>query len=182
MERGGQMTSFFYILFGVGALYTIVTFLLGQLLDFMDFDADFDDEGLFNMQVSPFKPMIIAAFLTSFGGFGLILQYKTVWHSPQIIIVALLAALAIAATLYYFVLVPLHKVQNTSAVEQKHLIGQRAKVTLNIKENRFGKIGYTVGGNIYSAPAKTFGDKEFAVGEEVIIIDIQKNVFYVDKI
>ncbi|AOT71027.1 NfeD family protein [Geosporobacter ferrireducens] len=176
------MTSFFYILFGVGALYTIVTFLLGQLLDFMDFDADFDDEGLFNMHVSPFKPMIIAAFLTSFGGFGLIFQHKKDWHSMQIITAALLAALAIAAVLYYFVLVPLHRVQNTSAVEQKNLIGQRAKVTLSIKEKKFGKISYTVGGNIYSAPAKALGDKEFIAGEEVIIIDIQKNVFFVDKI
>lgn len=176
------MTSFFYILFGVGALYTIVTFLLGQLLDFMDFDAELDEEGLFNMQVSPFKPMIIAAFLTSFGGFGLIFQHKKDWHSLQVVVAALLAALAIGALLYYFVLVPLYRVQSTSAVEQKSLIGHPAKVTLVIKQKKFGKISYTVGGNIYSAPAKALGDKEFTAGEEVIIIDIQKNIFFVDKI
>ncbi|SHJ98088.1 Protein of unknown function [Geosporobacter subterraneus DSM 17957] len=176
------MTSFFYILFGVGALYTIITFLLGQLLDFMDFDTDFDDDGFFNMQVSPFKPMIIAAFLTAFGGFGLIFQFKKEWHPITILFAALFAAFAIAVLLYYFVLVPLYRVQNSSAVEQRHLIGRTAKVTLGIKKDKFGKISYTVGGNIYSAPAKTLESKELATGEEVIIIDIQKNVFYVDKI
>jgi hypothetical protein len=176
------MTAFFYILFGIGVLYSVITFLLGQLLDFMDVDIDFDDDGLFDVQVSPFKPMMIATFLTTFGGLGLIFQNKGQWHSIFIILVALAGALTLCAIIYFFVMVPLYKAQNTSAVAQSRVVGYRGRVTISIREGKFGKITYTINGNTYSAPAKSFSGKDFGVGEEVLIIDIQKNVYYVDGI
>lgn len=174
------MTAFFYILFGVGVLYSVITFLLGQLLDFVEVDIDFDDDGLFDAQVSPFKPMMIATFLTTFGGLGLIFQYKGQWHPILIVVVALAGALALCAIIYFAVMVPLYKAQNTSAVAQSRVIGYRGKVTIPIREGKFGKITYIINGNTYSAPAKSFSGKEFQAGEEVLIIDIQKNVYYVD--
>ncbi|MEW9123887.1 MAG: hypothetical protein AB2421_14345 [Thermotaleaceae bacterium] len=175
------MTSFFYVLFGVGVLYTLVTFLLGQLLDFMDFDTGVDDDGLFNVQLSPFKPITIAAFFTTFGGFGLIFQYKTLWEPFRIVIAALLLALGVCALIYYGIMIPLYRMQNTSAIEQKNLIGHQGKVTLTIRDGKFGKISYRMGGNSYSAPARAVENKTFSVGEDVIILEIQKNVFYVDQ-
>ncbi|MFZ5966698.1 MAG: hypothetical protein ACOYVK_05915 [Bacillota bacterium] len=179
------MTAFFYVLFGIGTLYTVITFLLGNLLDFMDldFDGDLDVDGFGNMQVAPFKPIIIAAFLTSFGGFGLVFQHKGLWGPFLTIIFALLPSLLISALLYYFVLIPLYKIQRLGNVaDQQSLIGCRAKVTIPIRDNRYGKITYIVNGNTYSAPARTYGEREFKAGEEVTIIDIQKNVYIVDDI
>lgn len=175
------MTAFFYILFGVGVLYTIVTFLLGQLLDFMDIDVDFDDNGFFDAQVSPFKPMMIAVFLTTFGGLGLIFQHQGKWHSIVILLVALGAAFALCGFIYYFVMVPLYRAQSTSAVAQSRVIGYRAKVTVPMVEGKYGRITYNINGNTYSAPAKSFSGEDIKTGEEVLIIDIQKNVYFVDK-
>ena len=175
------MVAFFYILFGVGVLYTVVTFFIGQLMDFADIDVDFDMENFSSMPVSPLKPMIIAAFLTAFGGLGLIFLHRG-WGNLVTILIALLGALLICTVIYYFVMVPLYRAQNTSAVAQSHTIGYKAKVTVPIENGKYGKIKYTINGNTYSAPAKSFSGGDLRSGEEVLIIDIKKNVYYVDAI
>lgn len=194
------MLKLFQVCFYTGALYTIISFVLGQLLDFagvggdvdadMDMDLDIDvdadtaidvDGNLPGTVISPLKPITIASFVTVFGGVGMIfLRYG---HGILIATAAAaITAFTISFLLYRFLVVPLYRAQNTSAVSQKDLIGSMAKAALHMEGSKFGKINYTVEGNTYSAPAKSIDGAAIAKGVPVVIINIQKNIFYVKEI
>lgn len=174
-ERRIKM-QLFWVFFGVGVVYTVISFCLGQLFDFFDFDSDFE----IGSNISPMKPAVIAAFVTIFGGVGIILM-----KSKLSFIISALIAFTIAVTvsfvIYRFIIVKLYQSQNTSAVERQKLIGQKAKVTLTIRQGGYGKITYVVNGNIYNSPAKTDSGDAVEKGTDVEIIYIDKNTYYVKK-
>lgn len=209
-EGDGAVLRIFQVCFASGVLFTVLSFILGRVSDFsdmgtdieagvdmdadMNFDADLDidaDGGLEldtgaagdvpELPVSPLKPIIITTFVTVFGGIGMICMIKGVSQAAAAVI-ALSAGLATSFLLHRFIIVPLYRAQNTSAISQKELRGALAKVTLAIRDNRFGKISYTMGGNTYSAPAKSVDGSDIERGVPVVIINIEKNVFYIKKI
>lgn len=175
------MIKFFYICFYTGALYTAASFILGQIFDFMGLDGDVDLDGdFFGFGISPLKPVVIAAFVTVFGGVGIIAEKNSLGDYISLLI-ALISAITVSFLIFRFVLVPLYRLQSKDVVEQKALIGHIAKVTLTIKKAQFGKIIYVVDGNTYSAPAKSDTDEVIEKGEEVVIVEIKNNAFYVKK-
>ncbi|TAH56971.1 MAG: hypothetical protein EWM52_12040 [Methanosarcina mazei] len=97
-------------------------------------------------------------------------------------IIALISGASAAFLLYRFIIVPIYRAQNTSAISQKELKGALAKVTLAINGNFFGKISYTFNANTYSAPAKSIDGKDIERGVPVVIINIERNTFYVKRI
>lgn len=194
------MLKLFQVCFYTGVLYTVISFLLGHLLDFagiggdvdvdvdLDVDLDIDVDGGIDLDgdmpgiaISPLKPITIAAFVTVFGGMGMILLK----NNYSALISAVLAAaigFIVSYMLYRLIVVPLYKAQNTSAVSQIELIGSLAHTALPMKDGSFGKIIYTTQGNTYSAPAKSVDGAGIAKGVPVVIIDIKKNLFYVKEV
>ncbi len=126
--------------------------------------------------VSPLKPAVIAAFLTVFGGAGLLLKdfpYYTVLPAA-----GLLAAI-VSFLIYRFIIVPLHKAQNTSAVDIQSLVGSKAVVTEKIFQGGYGQISYKVNGNSYTSPAKAEDGGAIERHSTVEIIYIHKGTYYV---
>lgn len=164
----------FYVCFGVGVVYTVISFVLGQIFDFFDFDGNID----IGANISPLKPAVIAAFITVFGGTGILLMNKRLGLLLCLIISAGVAAV-VAYCLYRYVIVKLYQAQNTSAVERQKLIGHKAKVTLAIRQGGYGKITYVINGNTYNSPAKAENGGAIQVGQQVEIVYINKNTYYV---
>ncbi|MDF2519994.1 MAG: hypothetical protein K0R84_622 [Clostridia bacterium] len=192
------MLLLFQVCFYTGVFYTVISFILGHLLDFagvdgdvdvdvdvdmdIDIDGDIDVDGdLSGATVSPLKPITIAAFVTVFGGTGMILL-KNGYSALISLVLSAAIGFMISYLLYRFIVVPLYRAQNTSAVSQAELIGGLAYAALPMKGGSFGKIHYSVGGNTYSAPAKSIDGAEVSKGVPVVIIDIKKNVFYVKEV
>lgn len=176
------MKTVFEVMFYTGVLYALVSFVLGEIFHFADFHMHMDLDGdMSSFSVSPIKPITIAGFVTVFGGIGL-MCLKLGKGTIFAVLVAAASALVASSLIYFLVVVPLYKAQNTSAPSKKDLIGLTAKVTSCIAQNGFGKISYSINGNIYNAPAKHINKSFIDSGEEVIIIAIEKNVFYVDLI
>lgn len=174
------MYRIYQIMFLVGVIYTLVTFLLGNFLSSIDIDLDFDmDFGIFN--ISPLKPIIIVSFLTTFGGMGMF-GYQLNYSSIKTFLIALLTSLLISSILYFFVVVPLYNAQDRSlAVTKDSLIGKEATVMNAILENGFGKISYIAKGNKFTGSAKTKDGKRIDQNKTVVILDIKDHVFYVEE-
>ena len=179
------MTAVFQVCFFVGLLLTVLTLILGGVVDFLGIgdmeglDMDFSLVGLgINFSI-PLNPAIYIVLLTVFGGIGMILETSTGLAGIFIILIALAAGILVSMLLYRFVIKPLKKAQNTSAPDSDDLIGVLAVVTEKIQENGFGQISYVVNGNTFTAPAKATKGTEIAAGEEVSICWIQEHVFYV---
>ncbi|MDR2899529.1 MAG: hypothetical protein LBU94_04375 [Clostridiales bacterium] len=179
------MLLLFKVCFGVGIGYTVLAFLLGEVIHFGDFggsdgDLDFDldshvpgDAG----SISPLKPACIAAFITVFGGCGILFLPR--FGGLLAVMMASLLGAIVAFLIFRFIIVPLNRAQNTSAVEKQSLIGSNAVVTERIPQGHFGKITYFVNGNTYSAPAKSEDGNEIARNSNVEITHIEKNTYFV---
>lgn len=146
-----------------------------------DTNIDMHAGGTHFFVVSPLKPIVLASFVTVFGGIGMICIGKGLMTAVATVVAAL-SGLLVSGILYRFIVVPLYMAQNTSAVSQKELVGDMAKTTLAINGSSFGRISYTVNGNTYSAPAKSASGEDIKRGASVVIINIKNNVFYVREI
>ncbi len=176
------MEKVYTIMFWVGVIYTLATFIIGDLLGAIHLGGHIDSHDLSNgVTVFPLKPITIVSFITVFGGIGLLgTSYKL--NVIIIFIIAIISGGIVSFILYRFVLIPLYKAQNTSAVSQAKLIGMEAKVISPILEDSFGTISYTVNGSKYNAPAQHINKKSVSQGENVMIYEIKGNVFYVQPL
>ena len=162
------METIFFIFLGIGVGYAIIGLILGNVLGCGDSGAN---------SISPINLSVIAAFITVFGGAGLIL----IRSFPLFTAVSLAGFIgaAVAYGFHRFIIVPLTKAQSTTAIEIQSLIGHGAKVTEKIPQGKFGKITYKVNDSTYTAPAKSEDGEEIPRNASVKIVYIEKNAYYV---
>ncbi|MBC2581300.1 hypothetical protein HGI79_13545 [Clostridium sp. DJ247] len=161
------MEQVYTIIFWVGVIYTVITFLIGSLFDFVHFDSHIDTHTIF-----PLKPITIVSFITVFGGIGIIGTSSRL-NAIFTFIIAFATGIIVSFILYRLILIPLYKAQNTSAVSQDALIGMKAIVISPILEDGFGVIAYIVNGNKYNAPAQHVGKSSIPLSktEKIVIVD-----------
>ncbi|HOC58006.1 MAG TPA: NfeD family protein [Verrucomicrobiota bacterium] len=186
------MDFFVYsVCFGVGLLFAIVSAFLGHLFGGHDMDTDvgtgghaeagFQDTGMPGL--SPFSPTTITAFITAFGGLGMIFSRIKATESPWISApLALLGALAIAAGVVWLFGTVFHKVDASSESRVATLAGMTATVITPIPANGVGEIAYVQAGSRYTAPARDEQGTPVSSGQTVRIVRIVGTQFYVTPV
>ena len=182
----------FQVCFVVGLGYSVISFLLGNVLGIFGsgadagagVDLDIDNiaaasESSSYTGTSPFKPTSIAAFLVVFGGAGWIILPRFGIYFALMLSAAL--GLAAGFLMYRFVYLPLYNAQNTTTVSKQSHIGTFARATETIPQGMYGKITYYVKGGTYTAPAKSEDGNEIARGVGVEIVNIDRSTYYVRK-
>ncbi|MDP4142885.1 MAG: hypothetical protein Q8936_00175 [Bacillota bacterium] len=192
------MEYVYTVIFLVGAIYAVVTFLMGGLFGIVHLGGHIDthidahfhthidshvdgQSGSSVFTVFPLKPITIVSFITVFGGIGVLGTHSKL-NAIITFILAVILGFLVSFILYKFVVVPLYKAQNTSAVSQEEIIGMQAKVISPILEGGFGTIAYVVNGSKYNAPAQHITKKAVAQGEDVLIYEIKNSVFYIQPL
>lgn len=186
------MDSLVYaVCFGVGLLFAIVSAFLGHLFGGHDVHVDvgtgghaeagFQETGMPGL--SPFSPTTITAFLTAFGGLGLVFTKLEATKSPWVSApLALVGALFIAAGVVWLFGTLFHKVDSSSESRVATLVGIPATVITPIPPNGVGEIAYVQSGSRYSAPARDERGAAVANGQTVKIVRIVGTQFYVSPI
>lgn len=186
------MDFFVYsVCFGVGLLFAIVSAFLGHLFGGHDIDTDvgtgghaeagFQDTGMPGL--SPFSPTTITAFITAFGGLGMIFSGIEATQSPWISApLALLGALVIAAGVVWLFGTVFHKVDASSESRVATLVGMNATVITPIPADGVGEIAYVQAGSRYTAPARNEPGTPVASGQTVRIVRIVGTQFYVSPV
>ncbi len=174
------MTLLFSLCFYTGIIFAVLSFLLGQVFGLFDGDGDLDFDADTPDALLPIKPITVVSFITVFGGVGLIGLGQGLGATLALLL-ATASGLLVATLLYRYVVLPLYRAQNTSTVSQEELVGLPARVALDLRGDRFGSITYMVNGNSFTAPAKALSSTDLKQGEEVMIVRIQDNVFYVER-
>jgi len=187
------MDFFVYsVCFGVGLLFAIVSAFLGHLFGgghdvHVDVgtgghaEAGFQDTGMPGL--SPFSPTTITAFLTAFGGLGMIFSRIEATKSPWVSApLALLGAFIIAAGVIWLFGTVFHKVDASSESRVATLVGISATVITPIPADGVGEIAYVQAGSRYTAPARNEGGAPVASGQTVKIVRIVGTQFYVSPI
>lgn len=122
----------------------------------------------------------MAAFVTAFGAFGLMLSQFEPTQRPMISApLALLGAFIVA----YVLVVILQKIVSaadcSSESQVATLIGHVATVISPIPKGGVGEIAYVQAGTRYTAPARNEAEKSVGVGTTVTITRIIGTQFYV---
>ncbi|MBF0544894.1 MAG: NfeD family protein [Candidatus Riflebacteria bacterium] len=196
------------ITFGLG--YALIATLLGSLggdagghggLDGSEHLSDFHvdsghggaadshgEGGNHGTGMSPFSPLMIATFLTLFGGLGMVLLglfgiFKFVPVAFASSVSAILSApLAVVMTSYFsFFLVKLFiNTETTTSISTNKLIGREAEATLDIETDKVGEVQYLMGGSIQTSSARLAeGSPSIKKGDVVEIVAISQNIFWV---
>ena len=159
------------IFFFVGIGFILISFLLGAVAE--------TDVG----PMAILQPKLIAVFLVVTGGLGMIFSAR--WDStlgaPIVLVVSVASGMAVAGIIHRFVIMPLHRAQNTSAHDKQATIGTWAKVISPIPQGGYGKIKYSVSGAVVTSPAKSEDGGEISNGENVAIVFIEGNTFFVKR-
>jgi membrane protein implicated in regulation of membrane protease activity len=179
----------YLICFAVGLLFTIISAVLGDIfgghgVDHGDVgtgghaEAGFEHTGMPGM--SPFSPTTIAAFVTAFGGIGLILS-RINMTKPVLISAPLsaLGGLAIAGGIFLLFNKIFSKTQSSSESRVATLVGVQATVITPIPQHGVGEIAYVQGGSRYTAPARTETGAAVSGGVTVKINRVVGTQFYV---
>jgi membrane protein implicated in regulation of membrane protease activity len=135
-----------------------------------------------SVRFSPFSPVVLAMFIASFGGTGLIfmkfLHWPLAFHLP----ISAISGLAIAAVVFAFFQKIFSVTQSSSESIAGELVGQEAEVTVPIPHLGLGEIAYTVGETRYTNPAQTADGKELPAQTLVKIVKLSGTTFVVQKV
>ena len=178
----------YFICFGVGLVFTIVSAIAGDVFGSHDTDAPigtgghaeagFEHTGM--PGISPFSPTTLASFITAFGGFGMILSRieltRPAWISAPL---AALGGLAIAAAVFFLFNTLFSKTQSSSESRVATLVGMNATVITPIPQHGVGEIAYVQSGSRYTAPARSESGAAVSSGQTVKINRIVGTNFYV---
>jgi membrane protein implicated in regulation of membrane protease activity len=186
----------------VGVIYTVAAFLLGSFADFGGHDGDMGgpagefshDYGVDTggsgsalgstavggeVLFGPFSPLVIAFFLTCFGGVGILVTIA--WNLPPLISLPIAAVsgflLAWLLTLMFNRL--LGGMASSSEVRLNTLVGTDAEVTVAIPPIGVGEIAYIAMGSRYVTPARSDEQSPIPRYATVRITRIVGNTFFV---
>ncbi|MBI2948471.1 MAG: NfeD family protein [Verrucomicrobia bacterium] len=133
--------------------------------------------------ISVFSPTVIASFVTSFGGLGIILSQFNATKSPWISApLATVGAAMIAGSFLLVLRSVMTKTQSSSEPHIADLVGVTATIITPIPENGVGEIAYVYAGSRYTAPAREERGAAIGSGASVKITRVAGSQFHVVKV
>jgi amino acid transporter len=180
----------YLLCFGVGLLFTLISAVMGEVFGGHGLDthadvgtgghaeAGFDHTGVPGL--SMFSTTVIAAFLTAFGGFGMIFSKIHATSSPWLSApLALLSGGVVAGGVFVIFNYVFSRTQSSSEGHVSTLVGVEATVISAIPQHGVGEIAYVQAGSRYTAPARSESGASVGNGQTVRINRIVGTQFYV---
>ena len=175
------MNTFFLVCFLVGLSLSIVSFVSG--LDRINvFDQIFGHGHHVKLhvkhaaRVSPFNMAAITAFLTWFGGTGIVLQQATILGRAAIVAIAGVAGIAGGSVINRFLR---SLMRREKPLQASTMIGKIAQVTSPIREGGTGEIVYSLHGTRHVEAARAESGAAIDKGTQVVVVRHEKGIAYV---
>jgi len=134
------------------------------------------------MHLSPFSPMIVAVFLATFGGIGLIVHYFYPSLAGATAFPAAVTGVAVSGVVMFGFNRLSTSVEGSSQAFASQIIGLTGQVTTPILEGRLGEVAYVARGSRFIAPAKSVSGAKLERNVQVLITDIQGGTLYVEPL
>ena len=189
------LNCFYFFLLMLGVFYALLVMVAGGLhavhlpihVDLSHLpvhlpgtpDIHLGDAASHDVSMTSLSPISIAAFITSFGGIGIIATQgfgvggaaSVLWAIAGSLVVAVLSHLAF----FYLFIAP----QASSAVKTSDVIGISAEVTAPIPGDSVGEIAYVAMGERHTATARSHDGTAIPRGALVTILSLAGTVMIV---
>lgn len=183
----------FLILGGIGFLFLIISLIIGDILEALDFDfgTDVDLDGDVDIdfdtdldsgggsEIGILDSRVISVFLTAFGFIGAFFLYSG-FSGIISSVIGLGSGFVFGGLIFgfgYF----LTTQESSSSVTERDLVGRTAKVIVGIKPNSIGQISCRIGEERIEKLARTRDGKEIKSGETVFIEELTGDSFIVSS-
>ncbi|WP_156906543.1 hypothetical protein [Alteribacter aurantiacus] len=162
---GIELTTIYLTGLIIAGSLTLINALLGDILDF-----------LFESVPGAFiNPTVVLSFIAVLCGSGFIFENSTTFDSLTGFLISVVIALCLVVLLHMLVLAPLSKAESSIGFHMTDLIGDYATVTTSIGEGEdYGEIIVKTTFSIRGFPAKSMNGLPIRSGEEVQIVDVDK--------
>jgi hypothetical protein len=131
-------------------------------------------------QVSPLNLQTITAFMAFFGGSGWVLYSSAGLGAALSLIVATVVGFGGGAVVFYFLVKVLLAGQRFMDPATSRMEGTVANVTMAIRADGTGEIGFSRDGSRRSEGARSATGQPIAVGTEVVIVRYERGLAYVE--
>ncbi len=204
MDGLGTLNCVYFFLFALGVGYALVSWVLGGLASFElpgididipgvdlhpgepdihlelplshDVSADVDHP---EVGLSPLSPITVAAFITTFGGVGLILHNLAALPVAAEIGVSAVSGLAVSGVVVLIYARVLAGLQSSSQVRSGEIVGKMAEVITPIEAGRLGEVSFVARGARVRGAARSHDGAPIGRGTRVEIIAESGNVVVV---
>ena len=166
----------FLIAGGIGFIFLMISLIIGDLFEALDFDFDMDFDG---GEIGILDSRVVSVFLTAFGGIAALTLYIG-FGGIVSSLVGLISGLVFGGLIFAFAYL-LHSQQSTSSVSERDLIGRTAKVIVGIQPGSIGQISCRIGEERVEKLARTRDGESIKEGETVFIEEHAGDSFIVSS-
>lgn len=182
------MDTVFLICFGVGLVFAIISAFFADVFGGHDVPhggvaGTHAEGGLGSSEMpgfSPLSPTTLAAFVTSFGGFGLLFNRIPATAHPAVAsTLATISGFIIASGVFWIFRKVFSATQSSSEAHVSALVGAQATIITPIPAGGVGEIAYVQAGSRYTAAARSEDGAAIGAGATVKISRITGAQFFV---
>ncbi len=192
----GTLNCVYFFLFALGVGYALVAVVLGGLshVDVPGVDIDIPGVELHpgepdihiempfhhdishdvdhpEVGLSPLSPIVIATFITTFGGTGIIVNTLTSLRPVLGLMISTVSGIGLALVMFLLYTRVLLAAQGSSEVQSGELVGRMAETTTPIPEGQVGEIVLVARGARVRHPARSADGQAIPRGAAVEIVD-----------
>lgn len=149
----------------IGGVITLLYMLLGDVFELIDGIGESAPGSILNLTV-------ILSFISVLSGAGYILEFREAFNSLTIFILATLISLVIVSIIHFFILAPLAKSEQSTAISITDLIGKEGEVITTIPANGIGEVFIKSGLGSTGNIAKCILNTEIIQGTYISVIKI----------
>ncbi|MEA3339831.1 MAG: NfeD family protein [Chloroflexota bacterium] len=200
----GTLNCIYFFLFALGLGYALVAVVMGGLSHVEIPGVDIDIPGLelhpgepdihiempFHHDIShsvdhpevglsPLSPIILATFITTFGGTGIIVNTVTYLRPVWGLLISAVSGVGLSSVMFLLYTRVLLAAQGSSEVQAGELVGAWAETTTPIPEGQVGEVVLVARGARVSRPARSADGPAIPRGTAVEIVEEAGNVVMV---
>lgn len=176
MKGGWKVETLFLACFIGGIVFAVVTVVFGEVIDGVFDSISF--EGLQWMQ-----PMTLVGGITVFGGVGLLLVRYTEFAAIAIVLIALMAAIAVGAAVYFLYVKRMRDSENSTAFSIHDLVGKLGEVHVPIPSSGYGEVVVQIGpAGVTSQIAASFDGNPIPGGAKIVVIEVDDGTVLVSEV
>ncbi|MDA2930633.1 hypothetical protein MYX84_11925 [Acidobacteria bacterium AH-259-O06] len=177
---GLTQATLYLIIFAIGFVFLLVTFVLGELFEGVgelaehldiDFDHDFD-HGDHGLGPSILSPKILSVFVTVFGGTGYIVTVQFDYSLLGTSLIGIVSGV-ILASITFGVVSWLYTQQSTTMVSPESLVGKKGTVSIGIPRAGIGQVVLNVVGARVTKSARSEDGEAIEPNSRVTVVSVE---------
>jgi hypothetical protein len=162
--------TIFLAIGATGMLFTVISFLFGEIFEAFDFGGDFHHE-IGHDGPSILSSRVISIFITAFGGFGAIATSQGVGPAASSAI-GVAGGVLMGGVVYFFARL-LYSQQSSSNISSDDLVGLNAQVIIHIPKDGVGQVRCIVGESMIDKIAQSEDGSAIPLNANVRIVSIR---------